>query len=58
MQVSSDFFSVQLHYVNTLIQELGSTKTYEHICSDEKSVVNSNCCHITTKFAVGIKGNQ
>ena len=48
----------QLHYVNTLIQELGSTKTYERTSSDEKYVVNSHCCHITAKFAVGIKENQ
>ena len=46
------------HYVNTLIQKFGSTKTYERTSSDEKSVVNSHCCHITAKFAVGIKENQ
>ena len=48
----------RLHYVNTLIQELGSTKTYERTSSDEKYVVNSHCCHTTAKFAVGIKENQ
>ena len=28
------------------------------LSSDEKTVVNSNCCHITAKFAVGIKEKQ
>ena len=45
-------------YINTLIQELGSTKTYEHTSTDEKSIVDNHCCHITTKFAVGISENQ
>ena len=36
------------------MQELGSTKTYERTSSD----VNSHCCHITAKIAVGIKENQ
>ena len=49
---------MMFHYVNTLIQELGATKTYERTSSDEKSVVNSHCCHIIAKFAVGIKENQ
>ena len=40
-------------YINTLIQELGSTKTYERTSTDEKSIDN-HCCHITKKFAVGI----
>ena len=29
----------RLHYVNTLIQELDSTKTYERISTDERSTV-------------------
>ena len=37
---------------------LGSTKTYESTFSDEKSIVDNHCYHITTKFAVGIKENQ
>ena len=45
-------------FINTLIQELGSAKTYERSASDEKYVVNSHCCHITAKFAAGIKENQ
>ena len=48
----------RLHYINTLIQELGSTKTYERISTDEKSIVDNHYCHITTKFAVGISENQ
>ena len=41
-----------------MIQELGSTKTYERNSSDEKYVVNSHCCHTTAKFAVGIKEHK
>ena len=43
---------------NTLIQELGSTKTYERIFTDERSIVNTHSIDITAKFAVGIKENQ
>ena len=48
----------RLHYINTLIQELGSTKTYERTSTDEKAIVDDHCCHTTTKFAVGISENQ
>ena len=48
----------RLHYINTLIQEVGSIKTYERTTTDEKSIVGNHCCHITTKFAVGIIENQ
>ena len=41
-----------------VVQELGSTKTYEHSSSDAKYVVNSHCCHITAKCAADIKENQ
>ena len=44
--------------VNTLIQELGSTKTYECTSFDDKSIVGNHCYHITTKFAVGIKEDE
>ena len=40
-------------YINTFIQELGSTKRY-----DERSIVNTHSIDITAKFAVGIKENQ
>ena len=43
---------------NVLIQELGSTKTYERISTDERSIVNTHSIDITAKFAVGIKENQ
>ena len=39
----------------TLIQEFDSTKTYERISTDERSVVDSCCINITAKFAMGIK---
>ena len=48
----------ECHYVNTLIPELGCTKTYGHTSSDEKSIVDNHCYHITTKFAVSIRENQ
>ena len=47
-----------LHYINTLIQELGSTKTYKQISTDERSIVNAHFIEITTKFAVRIKEKQ
>ena len=36
----------------------GFTRTYERTSTDEKSIVDNHCCHITTKFAVGISENQ
>ena len=46
------------YYINTLIQELGSTKTYERISTDERSIVNTHSIDITAKFAVSIKVKQ
>ena len=41
-----------------LIQELGSTKTYERISTEERSIVNTHSIDITAKFAVSIKEKQ
>ena len=43
-----------LYYINTLIQELGSTKKYEWISTDERSIINTHSINITAKFAVSI----
>ena len=55
-------FSVYLNrhvfLMNTLIQEVGSTKTYERISTGKRFVVDSHCINITAKFAVSIKENQ
>ena len=49
----------RLYYINTLKKELGSTKPYERISTDERSiVVNSHSIDITAKFAVSIKEKQ
>ena len=48
----------QLYYINTLIQELGSTKTYKRISADERSIVNTHSIDITAKFAMKIKEKQ
>ena len=48
----------RLYYINTLIQELGSTKTYEQISAGERSIVNTHSIDITAKFAVSIKEKQ
>ena len=48
----------RLHYINTLIQEPGSTKTYERISTPERSIINTRSIDITAKFAVSIKENQ
>ena len=46
----------RLHYIDTLIQELGSTKTYERNSTDERSIVITHSINITAKFtAVSIK---
>ena len=47
-----------LYYISTLIQELGSTKTYVRISTDERSIVNTHSINITAKFAVSIKEKQ
>ena len=36
-------------YIITLIQELGSTKTYEQISTDDRSIVNTHSIDITAK---------
>ena len=41
-----------MHYISTLMQELGTAKTYEHNLLDEKSVTDRHLCHITAKFGV------
>ena len=40
------------------MQELGSTKTYERISTDERSIVYTHSIDITAKFAVSIKEKQ
>ena len=45
----------RLHYINSLIQELGSTNTYERISTDKRSIFNTHSIDITAKFAVSIK---
>ena len=48
----------RLYYINTLLHELCSTKTYERISSDERAIVNTHSIDITSKFAVSIKEKQ
>ena len=48
----------RLYYINTLKQELSSTKTYERFSIDERSIVNTHSIDITAKFAVSIKEKQ
>ena len=48
---------LRLHYINTLIQKLGSTKTYKRGSTDERSLFDTHSIAITAKFAVG-KENQ
>ena len=48
----------RLHYINTLIQEIGSTKTYKRISTDARSIVNAHSIEITAQFAVSIKKNK
>ena len=48
----------RLHYINTLKQELNSTKVYEETSIDEKSVVYSHSNEKPKKFAVDVKERQ
>ena len=41
-----------MYYINTLKQQLGTAKTYEHNLLDEKSVVDRHQCHMAAKFDV------
>ena len=41
-----------MYCINTLKQELGTAKTYEHDLLDEKYVVDRHQCHMAAKFAV------
>ena len=40
------------------MQELGSTRTYERISTNERSIIHTYPINITAKFTVGIKENQ
>ena len=40
------------------MQELDSTKTYERMSTDERSIVNTHSINITAKSAVSIKEKQ
>ena len=56
--VWTQFLNAAVYYINTLIQELGSTKTYERISTDEISIVNTLSIDITAKFVVSVKEEQ
>ena len=38
--------------MNTLKQELATSKTYGHYLLDEKYVINRHRCHMAAKFGV------
>ena len=48
-------FSILIHYVNTLKQELSETKAYKETSEEEKSVMNGHCNHLAIKFSVCVK---
>ena len=48
----------QLHYINTLKQELSGNKAYKDTSEEEKSVVNGHCNHLALKFSVCVKERQ
>ena len=41
-------------YINTLKQDFGTAKIYEHNLLDERYVVDNHQCHMATKFGVVI----
>ena len=48
----------QLHYINTLEQELYGTMANEETSTNEKSVINSHSNELPYKFAVNVKERQ
>ena len=49
---------LRLHYIDTLKQELNSTKAYEQTSEKEKSVINNHSFHNATRFAVSVNEDQ
>ena len=47
-----------LYQYSKSCKRLGSTKTYERIFTDERSIVNTHSIDISAKFAVSIKEKQ
>ena len=47
-----------MYYINTIKQELGTAKIYEHNLLDEKSVVDRNRCHMAAKIGVFVYEDQ
>ena len=41
-----------MYYINTLKQEIGTAKTYEHNLLDKKYVVDRHRCYMAAKFGV------
>ena len=50
---NNDVVVCQLHYINTLKQELNCTNAYEETSTDEKYVVNRRLNELRLKFSVG-----
>ena len=48
----------RLHYINTLKQERGGTRTYQETDSDEISVVNAHLNELPVKFSVCVNEGQ
>ena len=47
-----------LFYIQTLKQELSSTRAYKEVSAKEHSVVNDHCSHSPIKFPVNVKDRQ
>ena len=47
-----------MYYINTIKQELGTAKIYEHNLLDEKYVVDRHRCHMAAKFGVFVYEDQ
>ena len=41
-----------MYYINTLKQEFGTAKTFDHNLPDKKYVVERHQCHMAAKFGV------
>ena len=47
-----------MYYINTLKQELGTAKTFEHNILDEKYVIDIHRCQLAAKFGVFFDEDQ
>ena len=48
----------RLYYIQTLKQELSGTRAYKEVSTENNSVVNDHCSHLSLNLSVNVKGRQ